>query len=153
MNPEDYERYRRQLEGQLRADVEILYAAYCAKLRAYEMMHQLPAEVLSGLLPAAGLPLSLPPAAAPPPPARPRRGPNELYLAVLQSLEKLPEVFDRSDIQAALGDVPHRASLYRVLQDLEQAGWLKLEERGEGRLSNLYRKLATPEPGSPPDPD
>jgi hypothetical protein len=32
----DFERYRQSLEDQLRADVEMLYQAYLAKLRAYE---------------------------------------------------------------------------------------------------------------------
>jgi hypothetical protein len=158
MTTRDHERFRRQLEKQLRADVELIYAAYCAKLRAYEMMHPLHGDLDDleiGALPPAGLPLSLPPVPVPalPPPAPsapsprpPKQGPNELYNAVLQVLGQLPEIFNRSHVHAALGYEPRRASLYRVLRDLKAYGWLAVEEYGEGRLSNCYRRLATPDP-------
>jgi hypothetical protein len=68
MTTRDHERYRRQLEKQLRANAEMLYAAYCAKLRAYETLHQLHGDLghldPHLLLPAC-FPLSLPPAALP----------------------------------------------------------------------------------------
>jgi hypothetical protein len=160
MNSRDHERFRRQLEKQLRADVELIYGAYCAKLRAYEVMHQLHGDLDSRLLPAAELPLSLPPAALPatPPPAPapappPRKAPHELYLAVRETLEELPELFDRSHVNAALGFEPRRPSLYRVLRDLEREGWIAVEERGEGKLSNLYRKLPPPDPPADSDAD
>ena len=148
----NHEHFRRQLEKQLRADVELIYTAYCAKLRAYEMMHQLHGDLDSSLLPPVELTLSLPSAALPatappaPAPAAPRSGPNELYNAVVDALEKLPELFDRTQVHAALGFTPRRASLYRVFRDLSRGGWLTIEERGEGRLSNLYRKVSPPEP-------
>jgi hypothetical protein len=123
MTVRDHERFRRELEQQLRADVELIYAAYCAKLRAYEMMHQLPGEVDPGLLPPLALTLSLPPAApealpaapapAPPVPApapRPKSPPNELYNAVLAILDQLPETFELSHVHAALGFAPRRAT-------------------------------------------
>jgi hypothetical protein len=160
MTSRDHERFRRQLEKQLRADVELIYGAYCAKLRAYEVMHRLHGELDTDLLLPAELTLRLPPAAlpatpkpAPAPAPPPRNAPHELYLAVLETLEKLPELFDRSQVNAALGYEPRRPSLYRVLRDLESAGWLAVEERGEGRLSNLYRKLPPPDSPAASDTD
>src|ERR1700742_298151 len=135
MTPRAHERFRRQLEKELRADVELIYASYCAKLRAYERLHELHGDLDPVFLPPAEPTLSLPPAAppaappeapAPKPPAK--LGPNELYNAVLDALGKLPEVFDRSLVHAALGFTPHRASLHRVLRQLELAGWLVKEE-------------------------
>jgi hypothetical protein len=150
MSFRDHERFRRQLEKQLRADAELLYAAYCARLRAYETLHHLHGQLgdldPTLLLPAAP-PLSLPPAADPAPapapePARPRRkAANELYDAVHAALGQLPELFDRRDVCAALGYEPHRASLYKVLQALTREGWIAVEEWGTGKLSNYYRKL------------
>src|SRR5436305_1646758 len=100
MSSRDHERYRRQLEKQLREDVELLYAGYTAKLRAYEALHQLPGEVEAfgpRLLPAADLPLRLPaaelspspppvapPAPVPPPPPRSRA--YQLYPALAAAL-------------------------------------------------------------------
>jgi hypothetical protein len=160
MTSRDHERFRRQLEKQLRADVELIYGAYCAKLRAYEVMHQLHGDLDPDLLLPAELTLSLPPAPLPatPPPASapappPRKAPHELYLAVLSALEQLPELFDRSQVNAALGYEPRRPSLYRVLRDLEREGWLAVEERGEGKISNLYRKLPPPDPPEASDAD
>ena len=63
MTSRDHERFRRQLEEQLRADAQLLYAAYCAKLRAYETLHRLQGELGDldpRLLLPADLPLSLP---------------------------------------------------------------------------------------------
>jgi hypothetical protein len=155
MTVKDHERFRRQLEKQLRADAALLYAAYCAKLRAYETLHRLPGELgdldPSLLLPT-DLPLSLPapaPAAAVPAPAParpPRKGANELYDAVQAVLAQLPEVFGRRDVCAALGYEPHRASLYKVFRHLARGGWIAFAERGGGQLSNLYRNLSASVP-------
>ena len=168
MSPRDFERIRRQLEKQFRADVELLYSGYCAKLRAYEAMYRLPGGLgglgdLGGLDPrlllSADLPLSLPalPDAAPapvipaPPPdpapaPRRRRAGYELYDAILAILDQLPDPFTRRDVCAALGDEPSRSSLHQALRTLQLNGWLEKEERGTGRFSNLYRKTPNPPP-------
>lgn len=175
MPPRDFERMRRELEKQFRADVEVLYSAYCAKLRAYEMMYRLPGG-LGGLDPRfpflADLPLGLPglpseeaapappspaaisatPAAPPPEPApapRRRSGEYELYEAILAILDQLPEPFTRGDVCAALGYEPSRSSLHRAFATLQRNGWLKKEERGTGRLGNLYRKTPNGSPEAP----
>ena len=167
MPPRDPERFRRQLEKQFRADVEMLYGAYCAKLRAYETMRRLQGDFgeevdldLRFLLPE-GLPLSLPaapsppPAPAPPVPAAPppapapapapelrrKSGAHELFKAMVAVLGQLPERFEPRDMIAALGYEPRRSSLHRMLKAMVHDGWLELEERGGGKLANLYRKL------------
>jgi hypothetical protein len=151
MTARDHERFRRQLEKELRADVELIYASYCAKLRAYERLHELHGDLDSRSLAPADITLSLPPAAlpaappaAPAPKPPPRRGPNELYNAVVEALGKLPEFFNRSHVHAVLGYTPRRASLYGVLRQMQTAGWIAKEEYGEGRLSNLYRQRHFP---------
>ncbi|HEV7518369.1 MAG TPA: hypothetical protein VGR07_18890 [Thermoanaerobaculia bacterium] len=103
-----YERYRQLLEEQLRADVELLYEGYCAKLRACEAVERArgedgglvsPLAELAASLPAADppllpppIPLELPALApalppAPPPAPRGRSGAHELYSAILDALE------------------------------------------------------------------
>jgi len=64
-------------------------------------------------------------------------------------LDQLPERFEPRDVVAALGYQPRRGSLHRMLKALVHDGWVALEERGGGKLSNLYRKLpATAAPES-----
>jgi len=138
----------------------MLYGAYCAKLRAYETMRRLHGEVgeegdldLRFLLPE-GIPLSLPAAPSSPPapaPAAPspspapeprrRSGAHQLYKAIVAILDQLPERFEPRDVVAALGEEPRRSSLYNVLKTMVHDRWLAIEERGEGSLANLYRKL------------
>jgi hypothetical protein len=159
MTPRDHERYRRQLEKQLRADAELLYAAYCAKLRAYETLHQLhgdPGDLDPRLLLPAGFPLSLPPATlpaaspvpVPDPTPPPRKRAHELYNALVAALGQLPEVFDRRDACAVLGHEPHRASLHKVLQYLVKDGFIVVEGWG-AKLGNRYRKLPASVPSAP----
>ena len=121
MTSRDHERFRRQLEEQLRADAQLLYAAYCAKLRAYEALHRLQGglgDLDPRLLLPADLPLSLPPATpdgsapaaapvSPPAPAPQRRSrANGLFEAVLAALDRLPALFSRKDVWAARQPLP-----------------------------------------------
>ena len=157
MPPSDVEIYRQRLEDQLRADVELLYEAYRAKLRAYETVLRTRAEIGAGPWPPPDLTLSLPPAPglgdAPPPvpaaaPARAPKHPRSKAFSVIEAVEnaldKLEDVFDRNDLIRVLGFEPHRATLYRVLDVLTTEGALTIEELGSGKQPTRYRKLTSP---------
>ena len=158
MPPSDYEIYRQRLEEQLRADVELLYEAYRAKLRAYETVLRTRAEIGAGPWPPAELTLSLPaapgpqatppPADAPAPPPKPSRSRAYRVLdAVEDALEKMEEVFDRHDLVREIGFEPKRATLLRVLDELKKAGVLAVAEEAVGKQPTRYRKVA---PAAPP---
>ena len=151
--PSDYEVYRQRLEEQLRADMELLYEAYRAKLRAYETVVRTRAEIGAGPWPSPDLSLSLPPAPGPqetpPPPAAqavPRKRPRKKAFSVIEAVEgvlgQMDEVFDRNDLIRALGFEPNRATLHRVLEELMAAGLLTIEELGSGKRPTSYRKIA-----------
>ncbi|HZF11719.1 MAG TPA: hypothetical protein VFE33_23275 [Thermoanaerobaculia bacterium] len=118
MPREDFERYRQRLEEQLRTDMGLLYEAYLAKLRAYQTVERLRGEADGELSPASGLSIELPAVppnpkpAAPPPQAPPRRSqPYEVIDSIREALPRLPEVFDRFDVLAALDFEPRRSTL------------------------------------------
>lgn len=150
----DYEIYRQRLEEQLRADVELLYEAYRAKLRAYETVLRTRGEIGAGPWPPPELTLSLPPAPgpeAPPPPAAPSpKHPRSRAYSVIEAVEgvldTLDEVFDRNDLIRALGFEPNRATLHRVLRELTAAGVIAVECFGGGKQPNLYRRIASVSP-------
>lgn len=153
----DYEIYRQRLEEQLRADVELLYEAYRAKLRAYETVLRTRGEIGAGPWPPPELTLSLPPAPglqesppAPPVPSRPSKRPRSRAYSVVEAVEgvldTLDEVFDRNDLIRALGFEPNRATLHRILTELTDAGFLAVEEFGGGKSPNRYRRIASISP-------
>jgi hypothetical protein len=127
MTREEYEERRRRLDDELRAGQELLEASHRAQVRALELHWE--AEQGS---------------AAPPPEKRPRRPALELYEAVLERLDDLPEVFTKEDLCQALGETPDRRALHRVMTDLTRDGWVRIEERGAGRIPSSYRRLASP---------
>jgi hypothetical protein len=152
----DYERFRKRLEEQLRADVELLYEGYRAKLRAYEMVARLrgdfdgefgpPLELARSLSPVPG-PAQLPaaPAASPPAPAPPRRGKAyELFNTIFDLLATLPEVFDKSDLVRALGYEPRRTTLHNTLELLLEDGLIEVAQHGTGKRLTRYRRIAPP---------
>jgi len=158
----DYERFRQRLEEQLRADMELLYEGYRAKLRAYEMVAQLrgeldvepwpPVEMARSLLPAAE-PARLSPASpesvvpapqAAPPPAPPRRKAYELFDAITGAFAALPEVFDKRDLARVLGFMPRRSTLHGSLQFLLDDRVIAIEAYGSGNQPTRYRKLTPP---------
>jgi hypothetical protein len=148
----DYERYRLRLDAQLRADVELIYEAYRAKLRAYETVARARGEDFVSL-PAAELPFALPPAPAPEPPPRlvsappaaPARSPaHQVEGALLAVWDQLPEVFDRADLVKLLGLEPRRSTLHRVLLRYVREGALEREDGPGGRYLLRYRKLQAP---------
>ena len=131
MNREEYEERRRRLDEELRAGMELLEASHRAQVRALELHWA--AEEGSAV-----------PVPGPPPEKRPRRPALELYETVLERLGDLPEVFTKEDLCRALGETPDRRALYRVMTDLAREGWVRIEERGAGRVPSSYRRLASP---------
>jgi hypothetical protein len=75
-----------------------------------------------------------------PAPAPRRRGAGELLDEVLAILPRLPERFTKDDVGQALAASPDRASLFRALRELEDAGYLRVERYGRGRVPTVYRR-------------
>lgn len=150
----EYEYRKRLLDEQLQAGIELLEAAHRQQRRALDLVWMTLAEgdVAQGF----AVPALL--AAAPPrdrevsrpPEKRVRRPPGELQAEVEAALAQLPESFDRNDLLAVLGGEPDRSSLFRVLQEMTDAGRLRVEVRGEGRSPTRYRNPQIPVP-APPD--
>jgi len=172
MPPTDYDRFRQRLEQQLRADVELIFEAYQTKLRAFETVARARGELEEGasqpplarparlleLGPAPSAPEvaqpaegqaapPAPPDAAPAPAKRPRSYAYEVYDAVEKALAQVGDVFDRHDLCRVLGYVPSRATLHRVLAELEDAGAIAVQEIGIGSRAARYRKR-TPAPAA-----
>jgi hypothetical protein len=154
MSAADYERYRKGLEEQLRADVEMLYQAYLAKLRAYETISRAPGPLsVEALLPAE-LALHLPPAPAmapapapePQTPVPPRAKAYQVEDAVTEALDKLPEVFDKFDLLRVLDFAPKPATLHRALKRLRYDDVIAVERSGSGRLTTFFRKVGPTAP-------
>jgi hypothetical protein len=148
----EYERYRQQLDAQLRADVELVYEAYRAKLRAYETVARARGEDFTPLS-AAELPPGLRPAPAPTPAAPPTPAPatapprsrdHQVEGSVLAAIETLPALFDKFDLVKALGFEPRRSTLHRVLKLLVRDETLHVETEAAGRYPTVYRKAGAP---------
>jgi hypothetical protein len=151
----DYQRFRKHLEEQLRADVELLYEGYRAKLRAYEMVARMRGDLDGEAWPPMELARSLPPsqpaqlAAAPadspqPTPLRRRGQAYELFNAIFDLLPTLPEAFDRRDLVRALGYEPRRTTLHGTMELLAKDGLIEVVQHGIGKRLTRYRKLAFP---------
>ena len=134
MTREEYEERRRRLDEELRAARELLETSHRTQVRALELHW----EAEKG---------SAAPVLAPPPEKRPRRPALELFNAILDRLDDLPEVFTKDDLCRALGETPDRRALYRALTDLAREGWIELEDRGKSRIPSSYRRLESPADG------
>lgn len=150
----EYEHQKRLLDEQLQAGIELLEAAHRQQRRALDLVWMTMAEgdVAQGLAVPALL-AAAPPRnreALPPPEKSVRRPPGELQAEVEAALERLPESFDRNNLLALLDGEPDRSSLFRVLQEMTDAGRLRVEVRGEGRSPTRYRNPQKPAP-APPD--
>lgn len=137
MTREEYEARRRRLDEELRAAVEMLKTGHQTQVQALNLLWRMSSE--GGAQPV-----------APPPPAEPkaaarRRGAGVLRDDVAAILPRLPELFTKDDIARLLGEVPDRASLLRVLRDLETAGSVFTETFGRGRNPSVYRRLVPAE--------
>lgn len=147
MTQSEYEERRRQLDAQLRAEVELLYQAYLVRLRALDTMRlggglnaplQLAPPALADLLPS---PAASPAAA----PARRRQGAWSVLEEVSEALDQLEDTFTRDDVCRVLGYEPKRATLFRVFQTLEEQGVLVVHRRGRGIYPTIYRRAERPE--------
>jgi hypothetical protein len=143
MTRNEYEQRKRRLDEQLRVGIEWLQTAHRQQVEALDLLWATGAE--EGEDPAAAelRPVApfQPAPAQPQAPARPRRRRAwELYGEVLGVLGKVPEVFDRNHICEQLGYEPDRASLFRTLEQLRDAGVLAREAWGAGRTPTRYRK-------------
>lgn len=148
MRTKEFLQRRRELDERLRAGIELLEAAHRTEVQALETLWASYAEPESLAEPAAPpVPEALAPPAAPAPQPRARREAGTLYEEVLEALDQLPQEFDKNDVCRAIGQVPHRASLHRVLQELTFNGALKVVNSSIGRRSTVYRKLLKP-PGT-----
>lgn len=141
---EQYEQRKGRLAEQLRAGIGLLESAYQAQVRALDLVWMLQAEEAGAGAPALlhGEPVVAAPVSPEPrPPDRPRRrGAPEVDGDLWEAFPSLPETFTRSDVCAALGYKPERGVLYRSLQGLVTAGYLRVEIRGEGKRATVYGK-------------
>ena len=175
MNREEYESRRRRLDEERRAAIELFEAAHRAQLWALELVWLTSPENQGdpGTPPrhpgfpqeaggSPGRPDGAPAAwreavpAAPAPvtraAAQPRknRKAGELYYDVLRALETLPAEFDKNDVARALGYEPHRGTLRRILQELEEDGLVRVAQMGAGNQGNRYRNLRPAAAGAAP---
>lgn len=141
MTRSEYEARRRRLDEELRAVLEAVHAGHLARVQLLDLMRSMAST-------GGPEPESLPPAAEVPPGPEPRprrRGAGELLDAVLEVLPELPELFSKDDIERALGERIDRASLFRILRELQGDGWLRTETPGRGRFPTVYRRLHSAE--------
>jgi hypothetical protein len=146
MTRSEYEARRRRLDEELRAVLEAVQAGHQARVQLLDLMWGMSNT-------GAPEPEAPSPAAAKPPEpeSRPRRRePGELLDGIMEILPGLPELFTKDDIEKALGERIDRASLLRILRELERGGWLRTETPGRGRYPTAYRRLHSP--SSAPDP-
>jgi hypothetical protein len=154
MGHDPFEALRARLEEQLRADIELLHEAHRIKLRAFETVWRVQAELGQTTTPNLKESPEERPALAPPSTGvtdqAPRRAPqrNEgwtVFFALQEKMDELPEVFDKNDVARVLGFTPKRATLFRTLDELRKEGWIANERPSEGRHPARFRRLARPE--------
>ncbi|MFL6199722.1 MAG: hypothetical protein ACJ76J_11125 [Thermoanaerobaculia bacterium] len=136
MTRSEYEARRRRLDEELRIVLEAVQAGHQARVQLLELMW--------GMSNTGAPEPEAPPAAAPMPPEpepRPRRrGAGELLDELMEILPRLPERFTKDDIESALKEPADRASLFRLLRELERNGWIRTETPGRGRNPAVYRQ-------------
>ena len=137
MTREEYEERRRSFEEQHRAEIALLNAAHEVRIRSLERLWQ---EALGREeRPAAA---EAPPAPVQPAPAaksvRPR---YSVFQDLEEALPRLPDVFDRQDIDRVLGYESARTTLFRAVQRLRDQGAIAIEAASSGGALVRYRKL------------
>jgi hypothetical protein len=135
MNTEEYERRKRLLDEQLRADLELVRAGHEARLRALDALRDASggetlatletqtAETQTGVAPAGSAAW------------------HSSVHDILSIFPQLPEVFDKADVVRILGYVPHRATLNRAWDHLLREGKIVMAHHSQGRRPTVYRKL------------
>lgn len=138
MTRSEYEARRRRLDEELHIAMDLLKAGHRARVQMLDLMWSTAVEGTA--TPSAPEPEPIP--AAPPPPEPEvkfrRRGPGELVDEVIALLPRLGERFTKDDVENGLEEPADRASIYRVLRELEAAGWLWTEQSGKGRNPTIY---------------
>jgi hypothetical protein len=157
MRQSEYEVRKRALEAEFNADVELLRAAYLAKLRALERLWLAAAEDLPAELPPPAVRESrlsdtvaanetvrteTPRPAPPAPPPVLRRG--QVMDDLADIFFALPEEFEKRDVIRLLGYEPPRATMYRVLSGLISEKMVQITRYSEGHRATRYRKLPQP---------
>lgn len=140
MTQSEYEHYRQRLDEQLGAGIELLKAAHSQQIHALELVWRMGRGEEPGI-PAA--PSDTPAPVAPPPPPAPsarRLSSRNLVGEIEELLPSLPEVFNRNDVQKALGAEVERSSLFRALRQLTWEGTLVQQSIGGGRIPTTYRR-------------
>ena len=137
MTREEYEKRRRALEEQLRADIALMNAAHETRIRSLERLWQDTAEVsLDSARPVES--------AAPVPPEKPAPRQIRPRGSVLNDLDaafpRLPKDFDKHDVIKALGYEPAHTTLFRALRQLQAEGTLRIEDHSSGGVTTRYRK-------------
>lgn len=142
MRHQEYERRRRMLEQHLQADLDLIRAAYAAKLRALEAvwLHSPGEDAPSPVQPEPGIPSETPLSETPPSETvrAVRRG--DTLQGLRAALPDLPEVFEKEDVFQALGYTPSRATLYRAFQTLQIEKRISIARYSDGGTRTQYRK-------------
>ncbi|HVG06420.1 MAG TPA: hypothetical protein VNM67_01865 [Thermoanaerobaculia bacterium] len=142
MTRSEYEARRRQLDEEMRAALELVKVGHQAQVQALDLLWRMSAE--GAAEPAAPPAQAPPPPQAEPDPPRPRRrGAGELLDEVMEILPRLPERFTKDDIENALKEPADRATLFRLLRELEDSGWIRTETPGRGRNPTAYRQAGS----------
>src|SRR5262245_46848305 len=170
MEHQEYERRKRALEEQLHADLELIRAAYRAKLQALEALwlgspperrdgpDEQPArnetqtetlasaetETLASDETQSADPIPVEAPAPPEPPRNARRG--DVLNDILDAFSLLPEVFDKADVVRLIGYEPSRPTLHRAWSRLLQERRIEMERASDGRRPTRFRKSAYKEP-------
>ena len=132
MTRSEYEARRRRLDEEMCVAIALVKAGHQAQVQALDVFWRTSGEG------------ALEPEAPPPPEPQAgprRRGAGELRGEVEEILLQLPETFTKTDVEKRLKEPADRASLYRVLQELQKDGWIKAEDFGRGRNPAVYRQL------------
>lgn len=158
MTREQYEQRKRRLEEQLRAGIQLLESAYQAQVRALDLVWMLQAEESGAGAEVAVSSRAAPGAHVPAPQERPlaRSQPHgertstargEIY----SSFYRLPETFTRNDVCKVLGFEPDRGTLFRILRELTDQGYIRIAARGRGQRATVYEKAAAAPEAPPPE--
>jgi hypothetical protein len=142
MKRNEYEQRKRVLDEQLRLALDLVHAGHRAQLQMLELLwrtSERQADTSQAAEPLETPPLPEPQETSPPPPKQ-RREAHSLYADVVETLPQLPEEFTKNDVIRCLGYSPDRASLFRVLDELQREGVLEMKERGAGKIPSTYLK-------------